>query len=271
MSEAIRVLSTLMQKDTTIAKQISSTICLLATSPEWKPREEWIWQFSLANLFASLVKLQQWEVIPDSLIQTMITFFSNDYYPYRQLTVIYDSLNEYNANLVNIKKLLYSKIYLNHYQYIWFSEKLRQLSEKTDIDDYTLQRWFDYYLSHGALNKSKINRFLADRFIKKEDGFEILSVDEFIHRQEYCARLETGKIHERVGNLEMAACHYTDMINDREYNYAEVYRRLVECFEKTGDDEGVRKAVGLYRKIPPRDNSPESDRYFRGKSQEVER
>lgn len=199
------------------------------------------------------------------------TYFSNDYYPYRQLTVIYDSLNEYNANLVNIKKLLYSKIYLNHYQYIWFSEKLRQLSEKTDIDDYTLQRWFDYYLSHGALNKSKINRFLADRFIKKEDGFEILSVDEFIHRQEYCARLETGKIHERVGNLEMAACHYTDMINDREYNYAEVYRRLLECFEKTGDDEGVRKAVGLYRKIPPRDNSPESDRYFRGKSQEVER
>ena len=199
------------------------------------------------------------------------TYFSNDYYPYRQLTVIYDSLNEYNANLVNIKKLLYSKIYLNHYQYIWFSEKLRQLSEKTDIDDYTLQRWFDYYLSHGALNKSKINRFLADRFIKKEDGFEILSVDEFIHRQEYCARLETGKIHERVGNLEMAAGHYTEMINDREYNYAEVYRRLVECFEKTGDDEGVRKAVGLYRKIPPRDNSPESDRYFRGKSQEVER
>ena len=81
MSEAIHVLSTLMQKDTTIAKQISSTICLLAASPEWTPREEWIWQFSLANLFASLVKLQQWEFIPDSLIQTMVTFFSDEQYP----------------------------------------------------------------------------------------------------------------------------------------------------------------------------------------------
>ena len=81
MNAAIHVLSTLMQNDIAIAKQISSTIYRLANSPEWEPREEWIWQFSLANLFASLVNLQQWAFISDSLTQTMITFFANEYYP----------------------------------------------------------------------------------------------------------------------------------------------------------------------------------------------
>ena len=190
------------------------------------------------------------------------SYFSNDYYPYRQLTVIYDELEEYSANLVNIKKLFYSKIYLNHYQFIWFSEKLRQLSEKTDIDDYTLQQWFDYYQSHGALNKGKINRFLADRFVKHDDEFAILSVDEFIRRQEYCAQLETGKIHERVGNLEFAAKHYTDVIYDRQYNCTEIYKRLLLCHEKTGNDSGVLDSVNLYYEIPPKDRDFKSDRWF---------
>ncbi len=189
------------------------------------------------------------------------TYFSNDYYPYRQLTVIYDLLEEYNANLVNIKKLFYSKIYLNHYQYIWFSEKLRQLSQKTDIDDYTLQQWFDYYLSHGALNKKKINRFLADRFNSKDGEFEIISVDEFIHRQEYAAQLETGKIHERVGNNEFAIQHYREMIYDGEYNYFEVHKRLIECLEKR---DKKLDAVSLYHDHPPKDRDLKSDRYIDG-------
>ena len=123
-------------------------------------------------------------------------------------------------------------------------------------------KWFDYYLSHGALNKAKINRFLADRFIKNDDKFEILSVKEFIHRQEYCARLETGKIHERVGNLEFAIRHYTDMIYDEEYNYVEVYRKLLECHKKTGNDTGVNECIRLYHEMPPKDRNRESDRYF---------
>ena len=197
------------------------------------------------------------------------TYFSNDYYPYRQLAIIYDELKEYNANLVNIKKLLYSKIYLNHYQFIWFSEKLRQLSEKTDIDDYTLQRWFDYYLAHGALRKNKINRFLADRFIRNEDEFEILSVDEFIHLQEYYALLETGRIYERVGNYEFAVRHYTDIIHEREYNYAEIYIRLLSCHERNSDSSGIRKTVKLYYEIPPRDRDLKSDEYFESYSSEI--
>ena len=247
----------------TIESQTQTDTPLLEYDKSLSQRENLKRKYSLIEYGQKLMREERYN---DAIIfykyLSNNSYFSNDYYPYRRLTIIYDRLNEYNANLVNIKKLLYSKIYLNHYQYIWFSEKLRQLSEKTDIDDFTLQKWFDYYLSHGALNKSKINRFLADRFIKSDDKFEILSVKEFIHRQEYCARLETGKIHERVGNLEFAIRHYTDMIYDEEYNYVEVYRMLLECHKKTGNDAGVNECIRLYHEIPPRDKNPESDRYF---------
>ena len=190
------------------------------------------------------------------------TYFTNDYYPYRQLTLIYDIIGDYNANLVNIKKLLYSKIYLNHYQFIWFSEKIRQLSQKTDISDYTLEQWFDYYQSHGALNRKKINKYLADRFVKKDDGFSVLSVSEFIHRQEYYAQLETGKIYERVGNYELAAEHYTNLIYEKEYNYVEIYKRLCLSAEKLNDYTREADAVKLYYEIPPKDKDSKSNEWF---------
>lgn len=44
------------------------------------------------------------------------TYFKNDWYPYRQLTIIYDRTKNFHANLENIKNVLLSGIYLNDYQ-----------------------------------------------------------------------------------------------------------------------------------------------------------
>lgn len=94
------------------------------------------------------------------------TYFSNDWYPYRQLTIIYDKTKDYQANLINIKKLFHNNTYLNRYQFIWFTEKIRKVLENAHADENELQEWIEYYESHGALNESKSNKFLADKFMK---------------------------------------------------------------------------------------------------------
>ena len=92
------------------------------------------------------------------------SYFTNDWYPYRQMTIIYDKTKDFHANLLNIKKLFHNNTYLNRYQFTWFCEKIRKILENVNADENELKEWIEYYESHGALNESKINKFLADRF-----------------------------------------------------------------------------------------------------------
>ncbi|WP_458452986.1 hypothetical protein [Methanobrevibacter sp.] len=190
------------------------------------------------------------------------TYFKNDYYPYRQLTILYTRKSDDTASLVNIKKLLYSKIYLNNYQLIWFSEKIRQLMEKDSVDEYTVRQWFDYYNSHGALMQKKLNKYLADRFIFENGKITVMSDDEYDHRQQRYAFFETGMIYERVGNYELAIKHYTNIIYTKEFNYYQFHKRLCLCLEKINDYKRELKAIQLYYDNPPLNRSSESDEWF---------
>ena len=190
------------------------------------------------------------------------TYFSNDWYPYRQLTIIYTKTDDYNANLVNIKKLLKSKIYLNNYQYVWFLEKLRQIIEKNHVDEYQIQEWIDYYQSNGALNEKKTNKFLADRFIKQDDKIIVITDEYFTYRQERYALEETGRIYERVGNYELAISHYKKIIDEKEYNFYKFYQRICLCLEKIKDYKRELKAVKLYYTNPPIETNEYSDEWF---------
>ena len=190
------------------------------------------------------------------------TYFSNDWYPYRQLTLIYEKIGDYNANLVNIKRLLHSKIYLNNYQFIWFSEKLRQIIKKENIDEYQIQEWIDYYESHGALNKNKANKFLADKFKNKSGKIIVISDESFNHQQEKFALLEAGSIYENVGNWELAITHYLNIINQKEFNYTEFYQRTCICLEKLKDYNRELKVIKLYCTTPPIDVMDYNDEWF---------
>ena len=197
------------------------------------------------------------------------TYFSNDWYPYRKLTELYDTIKDYNANLVNIKKLFQSKIYLNDYQFIWFSEKLRLLQEKTNVDDETIEKWFDDYQINGAINKYKLNKYLGDKFINENNSISILTDDEFDYTQELNALKEKGLIYERVENYELAIKHYILIINDKRFNYLEFYKKLCDNLEKIKDYKRELKAIGLYYTIDPIDKNENSDEFFLKKLSEV--
>ena len=191
------------------------------------------------------------------------TYFSNDWYPYRQLTIIYDKTKEYHANLLNIKKLFHNNIYLNRYQFTWFCEKIRKILEKVNADENELKEWIEYYESHGALNESKINKFLADRFMKLNDETILVITDEFFnYRQERYALEEIGRIYERVGNYELAITHYENIIAENEYNFYKFYQRICLCLEKLEDYNRELEAIKLYYTNPPIEVSETSDKWF---------
>lgn len=191
------------------------------------------------------------------------TYFSNDWYPYRQLTIIYDKTKEYHANLLNIKKLFHNNTYLNRYQFTWFCEKIRKILEKVNADENELKEWIEYYESHGALNESKINKFLADRFMKLNDETILVITDEFFnYRQERYALEEIGRIYERVGNYELAITHYENIIAENEYNFYKFYQRICLCLEKLEDYNRELEAIKLYYTKPPIEVSEASDKWF---------
>lgn len=191
------------------------------------------------------------------------TYFANDWYPYRQLTIIYDKTKDYHTNLINIKKLFHSRTYLNRYQFVWFSEKVRRILEKVDVNEYKVNEWFEYYGSHGALNESKSNKFLADKFMKLNDNAVLVITDEYFnYRQERYALEEIGRVYERVGNYELAITHYKKIINEKEFNFYKFYQRICYCLEKLKDYNRELEAIKLYYTNPPIEVSEYSDEWF---------
>lgn len=198
------------------------------------------------------------------------TYFTNDWYPYRQLTIIYDKIKEYNTNLVNIKKLFKSNIYLNKYQFVWFGEKIRKILEKTDINENEVNEWFEYYQSHGALNESKLNKFLADKFMKMNNNIILVITDEYFnYRQERYALEEIGRVYERVGNYELAITHYKQIIDEKKFNFYKFYQRICYCLEELNDYNRELKAIKLYYTNPPIEVSAYSDKWFEKRLKKV--
>lgn len=193
---------------------------------------------------------------------TSNTYFSNDWYPYRQLAIIFAKTKDWNANLMNIKRLLYSRIYLNNYQIVWFGEKIRQITTHIDVDDEMLEEWFEYYESHGRLNEARLNTFLADRFTAHDGKAEVMSEEFFRRRQERYALEETGRIYERVKNYKLAIEHYSSIINGGEFNCYQFYQRLCYCAEKTRDYGLASKAIRLYYANQPENRTEKSDEWF---------
>ena len=164
------------------------------------------------------------------------SFFKNDWYPYRQLTIIYDRIKDNRANLENIKNVLLSGIYLNDYQYIWFTNKIKNIEHNIPVDSELIDDWINFYELNGAKNKSELNRLLADRITKKENEYKILSEESFNVRQTIYEIDEIGRIYEREKDYEFAISYYEDVIADppEEFNQhtIEKYKRRLDKIRK---------------------------------------
>ena len=190
------------------------------------------------------------------------TYFTNDWYPYRQLTIIYDKQKNYRKNLENIKNMLLSNIYLNKYQYIWFTNKIRNIMNFLYVNEDNVQDWLDYYDLNGSQNKDKLNIFLADQFTKSDETINVLDRQSFDYRQETYGLQEIGMIYERDGNYELAIAHYKNIIDENKYNIFKFYQRICICYEKLDDFYKELDTIKLYYTHPPKYVSNQSNEWF---------
>lgn len=132
------------------------------------------------------------------------SYFENDWYPYRQLTIRYDRRNDYESNLNNIKEMFLSGVYLNNHQYIWFTNKLRKIGNHIQLDESKVNKWIEYYNMNGAKNMDKIHKPIvnADRITTKQNTLKIYTEDHFDIIQTRYELREICKSLESIGNYQ---------------------------------------------------------------------
>lgn len=150
------------------------------------------------------------------------SYFKNDWYPYRQLAMIYNDFNKYEENIKNIKQLFYSGIYLNGYQYVWFINKLNSALNSVSVDQNEIELWVDHYWENGAKNKDKLDNpiFIADRIVKREDRIKVYSKEQFYDDYQLLSELEEKlRFAEKVGD-------YENMLNTIILYYTDYYQNI---------------------------------------------
>lgn len=132
------------------------------------------------------------------------SYFENDWYPYRQLTIRYDRSNDYESNLNNIKEMFHSGVYLNNHQYVWFTNKLRKISEHIKLDESQVNEWIEYYNMNGAKNMDKIHKPIvnADRMTTKDNTLKIFTEEHFDIVQTRYELREICRSLESIGNYQ---------------------------------------------------------------------
>ena len=202
-------------------------------------------------------------------IYTKNDYFANDWYPYRQLCITYKKTKDYEATLENIKELFLSGIWLNDYQYIWFTNKIRLLKEHIDIDESQVQSWLDFYNHNGEKNKNKINypTVLADRMKLEDDKIYVQSEEAFDLTQNIYHLEETGRILENKEKYDYAVSFYQEQL--KSYLLYKFYKRTCICLEKLGDYESELDCIKEYYQNPPKDVTYESDTWFKNRLKKV--
>ena len=133
------------------------------------------------------------------------SYFENDWYPYRQITIMFEKICDDKSNLENIKRLFHSGIYCNEYQFIWFKHKLKRISKFITINQSEIDTWFDYYNNHGAKNKNKMHKPIihADCMTTRKNILKTFSLEHFDLKQskyafrEECRMLEFDKDYQK--------------------------------------------------------------------------
>ena len=190
------------------------------------------------------------------------SYFENDWYPYKQLCNVYKKTEDYEAILKTVNQLLMSGIYLNDFQYLWFTDRIRIIREHIEIEESKVQECLDYYDENGAKNKDRLNNpiALADR-IKKGNKIWVLSEEAFDVYQKIYEIEYICKILEKQGEYESALNYYKNQING-DFPIVKFYKRICYMLEKMDDYESELEHIRFYYKNPPKDASQMSNQWF---------
>ena len=135
------------------------------------------------------------------------SYFENDWYPYRQLVMIFEKKGKHEENIENIKQLFFSGIYCNGYQYTWFIHKLNNALSYVEIEESEIGTWLDYYNEHGAKNENRLDTpiFIADRIVKHDNKIRVYSKQMIYNKYQKLSEFkEKVRFSEQIGDYESA-------------------------------------------------------------------
>lgn len=168
------------------------------------------------------------------------SYFVNDYYPYRHLTIKYELTKQYEKMTDIIKKFFRSHIYAHHRHVDWFLYKLIFLEQSNYITNDEIDSLVSYYDAHGALNKPEEHKpiFIADRIFQRKNGdIKLDNQYNYEKQEEKYALKEKGSYLERYGLYDDAIKFYTEIVDENSNGAIEGYKRLAYIYEMLGEYE----------------------------------
>lgn len=190
-------------------------------------------------------------------------YFINDYYPYRQLVIIYEKIKDYKSLEEIIFKFLKSGIYCNNHNYLWFMIKLKRFSE---INDNIIQGYEEYFKLNSLKNKYKSNTpvVIAERIKGRScDELYLLSEKEYDEIQKAYELEEIGRYLERNNEFTKAIEHYLKVIKDLKYYSYTFHKQLCIDFRKIREYNREMEIIEDYFKNPKVSKTDYSDKWFK--------
>lgn len=179
------------------------------------------------------------------------SYFVNDYYPYRHLTIHYELTKQLDKVTETISNFFKSGIYAHPREINWFIYKLIYLEEDSYITKDEIDSLMDYYNNHGALNKDKEHDpiFIADRIFQRRNG-EIALDNQYNYekQEEQYAIKEEGRYLEHYKLYDHAIDFYTEIIDNDVKGATEAYKRLAYIFEILGEYENEFEIIKQFYK-----------------------
>ena len=171
--------------------------------------------------------------------------FVGDYYPYRQLAIMYSKLKDSESLLEIILRFFKSGIYCNNYNFLWFVLKINQI-EDYEYDLEEVLSAIEYFKSHGAVNKSKTHVVIADRIISKDDEFSVKSKEDHIKMHKKYEFEEIGRYLKNLGTQTDFIKWYRDYVENYDVTDYSIFATLATAYHKEDDFDGELNAIIQY-------------------------
>ena len=174
--------------------------------------------------------------------------FKNDYYPYRRQCILFkNKIKDDKRDLATIKEIFENEIYLNSHQYIWLTNKLRELFFKLRLNNSEISQ-FESLINEYFANEDQYENIqeslvpIAERIFKDEDGLKLLSKQKYDYMQEIYHVKELGVGYIRRKEYENAMNYYYSLLgSDFLYYRYHAYKQFARIFREMNDSDKFKK------------------------------
>ena len=199
------------------------------------------------------------------------SLFLNDYYVYRRLAMLYNKEKDYQNEYFVIKYFLNSGIYCSNYQFLWFINKLKELSKKGIVDEEEIEQLKETFKTNSLKNKDKANVpvIIADRIKSKKGYIKVISKSNYDRDQKMYEMEEIAREYNRQGQYEEAIHVLEEMIYKKKFKSYKFYNELCVLYRKVEDYDSELRVINEYR-MGNSTQTDYSDKLFKRRYKQVQ-